>query len=345
MAAEDSTFYAALFEDAECTKRVTEIKSLEFRKSSSSTVTFENLEPGTYYAAETDANGTVLSVGALETGDFYLASYGQGQELTVIKDETAELSFENQFTSLPDFGFYLEGQLTVTKQLFAADGEAMESDETFYAGVFDDPSFETLSGSVYQNIVPISLEGASEASVTIPVVMPASGEITLYVTEVDETGTPVTELEDFGYEVTLSETEVTLTKALYSCKVVIENREIPEPETTEETEPETKAETEPESEPETKVTRDNPETEPETMAETESETESETLAETEPETKIETEPATQAQTQPTTVSETETAKAVKTGDETPIELYVLLFAAAAVTLLAAEEKRRRGKKA
>jgi pilin isopeptide linkage protein len=337
MAAEDSTFYAALFEDAECTKRVTEIKSLEFKKSSSATVTFEDLEPGTYYAAETDANGTVLSTGMIETGDFYLAVFADGQELTVTKDETAELSFENQFTSLPDFGFYLEGVLTVTKQLLSSDGEAMESDETFYAGVFDDPTFETLSASVYQNIVPISLGGASEASVNIPVVMPASGEITLYVTEVDENGTPVAESDDFAYEVTLSETEVTLTKALYAGEVTIVNREVPEDET----------------EPETKVTKEGPEPEPETEPETEpqttAETEPDTTAETESETMAETNPETQPQTKSTGTSGSSgtdtTAKTVKTGDETPTELYVILFAAAAIVLLAVEEKRRRGRKA
>jgi uncharacterized surface anchored protein len=322
MAAEDTTFYAALFEDAECTRRVTEIKPIEFKNSSSASVTFENLESGKkYYLSETDANGTAQLSGMLGTEDFYLAEYAQGQELTVNKAETSELSFENQFARLPEQGFYLEGVLTVTKQLLGADGEALESDETFYAGIFDDASFETLSTSVYQNIVPISLAGASEASVTIPVVMPSSGEITLYVTEVDETGTPVADLDDFGYEVMLSETEVTLTRTLYAGEVVIVNSEIPEPET----EPETEimVQTEPETESET-----------ETIAQTESETE--TMEQTEPETKQETEPK--------TTTQTEAAKSVKTGDDTPTELYVLLFAAAAVTLLI-EEKRRRGRKA
>jgi pilin isopeptide linkage protein len=306
LAAEDSTFYAALFEDADCTERATEIKAIEFRKSSSGTVTFDRLEIGKkYYVAETDANGTVISAGALETGDFYMAEFADGQELTVKKDEIAELTFENQFSTLPQLGFYLEGALTITKKLLGADGEAATSDETFYAGIFDDASFETLSNSVAQNIVPLSLGGASEVSVTVPVVMPESGEITIYVTEVDENGTPVADSDDFGYEVTLSQTEVTLTKAKYAGEVTITNLE--------------------KAEPEPKDAKTGEETE------TETETETNAVAETE--------------TNATTTTATEkAAESVKTGDDTPMELYVLLLAGSAVLLLI-EEKRRRSRRA
>ena len=53
--AKDMTFYAALFADAECTIPASDVKALEFKNASSSTVTFINLDLGrTYYVSETD---------------------------------------------------------------------------------------------------------------------------------------------------------------------------------------------------------------------------------------------------------------------------------------------------
>jgi hypothetical protein len=367
MAADYAIFYTALFEDAGCTRRVSDIRTLEYENASSSTVTFENLEAGkTYYAAETDANGFVMDQGALLTGEMYAAQYADGQELVIAKDETAELTFVNTFFSIPT-GYYLEGELTITKELLGADGEAMESDETFYAGIFADASFETLSNIVSQNIVALSLNGASQVSAMVRVVMPESGTITLYVTEVDETGTPVDESRDFAYEVSVSETEVTLTTAEYASEVIITNSEIAEPET----EPETKEErigneptTEPETTPDTEE-ETTPATEPATEPETTPATEPETTPATEPETTLETEPETAPETEPQTQAETEsettptpttstnkpsgtstpsqntTSQSVKTGDSTPITLYAALFAAAVIVLLVVAEERRR----
>jgi hypothetical protein len=311
MAADSAAFYTALFEDADCTRRVSDIKTLEYKNASSSTVTFENLEAGkTYYAAETDANGTVISQGELVTGELYLAEFDGGQKVTVTKDGTAELTFVNEFFTIPT-GYYLEGELTVTKELLKADGEAATSDETFYAGIFADASFETLSDAVSQNIVALSLNGASQASKVVHVVMPESGTITLYVTEVDETGTPVDKVEEFPYEVSVSQTEVTLTTAEYASEVVITNSEIPAPET----------------KPESNSGR----------SASEPETESETTPATEPETQAAT-PSTSSTTPSQTTAASQT---VKTGDQTPITLYVALFAAAAIALLITAEARRR----
>ena len=51
----NETFYVVLFEDAECTQRVSKVKKLNFKNESASSVSFEDLEPGkTYYVAETD---------------------------------------------------------------------------------------------------------------------------------------------------------------------------------------------------------------------------------------------------------------------------------------------------
>jgi pilin isopeptide linkage protein len=307
LAADDASFYVALFEDAACTKRVSEIKTLTFQASSSDTEEFQNLEIGkTYYLSETDENGTAIAQGTLLTGEIYVADYTDGQKFTAQKDEAAELSFNNEFFTLPS-GFYLEGELTITKKYYGADGEAKDSDEVFYAGIYEDPDFTQPAENVSENVVALSLNGASEASTVVRVSMPDSGTTTLYVTEVDETGTPVANAEDFQYTVSVDNPEVTLTTTEFAAEVVITNTELTPDET--ETEPE---------EPDSELTTE-PETEPET----------------EPKTTLTTEPKT------TPATESETTKSVKTGDETPIETYVILLAASAVILLIAEERKRR----
>jgi hypothetical protein len=309
---------------------VTEIKELEFRNASSAAVTFQNLEIGKkYYVGETDANGTVIRQGTLETGELFMAEFAQGQELTVKEDGTAELSFENQFFTLPA-GFYMEGELTITKKLLGTDGKAKKSDETFYAGIFEDASFEHLSETVSESIVAISLEGASEASATVQVSIPNSGESILYVTEVDETGTPVAGTPGFQYQVTVSKTEIIITSAAYKAEVIITNREV------QETEPETELGSEPGTGLET-----NPETEPDTGLETNPESEPDTELETNPESESDTRPKTELDTEPETHLESDTIKeSVKTGDSTPIEIYMILFAVSAILLLIIEEKHR-----
>jgi pilin isopeptide linkage protein len=318
MAAYRDYYYVALFEDEACTKRVTSVRTLEFICASYADTVFQNLEVGkTYYVSETDKNGTALRNGVLETGEIYSAYYSSGQEFTVQKDTTAELSFDNQFLTLPQY-YYLEGILTITKKVEGADGQPENSNDIFYVGIYSDPSYTQLADNVSENVVAISLNGSSEASASIYVALPDKGSSTLYVTEIDETGKPVEQDSSFPYQLTVSQNEVTLTMLDdYLKDVVLTNREYPE--TEEETEPETEWITEPETTPET-----------------------------EPETVLETEPQTQPQTSPATRTETEaqsetTAKSVKTGDQTPIELYILLLGASAVVILIGEGYRRHRK--
>jgi hypothetical protein len=310
LAASDNVFYVALFEDPECTRRVSEIKTLTFKNASFNTAEFNNLEIGrTYYVGETDENGSVIDNGMLETGEIFLTEFVAGQELTAEKGHPTEFSFENQFYTIPA-GFYLESELTITKKLVDEDGEDKNSDETFYAGIFDDAAFEQLSDAVPENIVALSLNGESEVSVTMPVAMSESGSRILYVTEVDETGTPVENVEDFPYQVEISDTEVTFTTTGYKAEVIITNCE-------------------------------NPEKDPVAQSEIKQETPTVTPEEIQ----VTTEPETDNTTQIDAGQETETAaQSVKTGDDTPAEFYMLLFAASAsISLLLIEERRRRKK--
>ena len=57
----EATFYVSLFEDEAMTKRVGDVQPVSFGTAqATSSVTFDKLQRGTYYVAETDASGNVL---------------------------------------------------------------------------------------------------------------------------------------------------------------------------------------------------------------------------------------------------------------------------------------------
>jgi hypothetical protein len=294
--AEDEVFYVALYEDPECTHRISEILPLGFKMASSVTATFDGLEPNkTYYLGEADVNGINLVSGEVDDGTIFTTNFIQGQAVTAsTKAGAASLKFLNEFYEIPH-NFYREGELTITKKLVNANGEAQTASDTFYAGIFADPQFTTLSDQVSTNILALQLGGASEVSGTVAVVLPENETIHLYVTEVDANGTPVSQNPDFAYEVTVDGSAVSLDEQNTSAAVTITNQLEP-----------TDAESTPEK------NKDG--------------TTSETNASS----------GTTSQTGSTTT-------AAKTGDETPIEFYFLLFAVSAIVLLTVEVRRRRRK--
>ena len=158
----DATFYVALYADEACTKRISEIMPLVFKKASSATVTFTNVEIGrTYYVGECDANGVNFVSGVMAGNVAYAAIFANGNKATVTEaDGTATVYFENQFATIPD-GFYKEGILTITKKLLGSDKKAKNSNEVFYAGIFSDAAYTQLSGDVSENIVALDLAGGS----------------------------------------------------------------------------------------------------------------------------------------------------------------------------------------
>jgi pilin isopeptide linkage protein len=327
--ARDQVFYVALYEDPECTYRVTEIKALEFKMASEVTAVFDGLEPGTtYYIGESDGNGVSIESGKVDDGTIFYTDFVQGQEVTAaVQAEAPDIQFENDFLSIPK-EFYREGQVVVTKKLVDVDGNAAVSFETFYAGIFADPEFTTLSDQVLTSVLELQLNGASEVSGTIRVVLTENMTMNLYVTEVDANGIPVSQDADFAYDVTVEGSSVSLDASNSIAETTIINQELPE-------------ETEPESSPEPTP---RTETESETTPQTESETESETQTELQTELQTETQTSPQTEKQTTSQTDKQTQTSVKTGDETPVTLYVTLLAAAAVILLATLELKRRKNK-
>ena len=229
LAARDQTFYVALYSDKECTQRVSDVKALVFKNADASTVVFsENIKAGkTYYIAECTQDGTSQTIGALADGTVYEAVFGNGNSTTVTEaNGTTTVSFENVFSSFPPDGFYKQGQLTITKKVLGADGGTRNSNEVFYAGIFDDVAHTQLSQQVEQNIIKLDMDGGYEVSEIINVGLAQSGaKVTLYVTETDSNGKPIAGSEGFGYKVTVSADSVTFDETNMTAEVVITNQE------------------------------------------------------------------------------------------------------------------------
>ena len=227
--AKDMTFYAALFADAECTIPASDVKALEFKNASSSTVTFTNLDLGrTYYVSETDVTGKAIDSGMTPDEKVYVPVYPQGQAITVTEDGAkSSITFENQFSEWPD-GFYKIATLNVTKKLLGADGNALESDEIFYAGIFDDKECTTLSTRTEKNILTLDLAGGSTVSESTQAAVIPDESFTLYVAETDAEGNLVGGTDGFRYAVTVENGNVLFDENNLNAEVTIINQKQPE---------------------------------------------------------------------------------------------------------------------
>ena len=92
------------------------------------------------------------------------------------------------FSSFPPDGFYKQGQLTITKKVLGADGGTRNSNEVFYAGIFDDKECTTLSTRTEKNILTLDLAGGSTVSESTQAVVIPDESFTLYVAETDAEG-------------------------------------------------------------------------------------------------------------------------------------------------------------
>lgn len=301
----DQIFYVALYSDEACEQRVSEVKEIVFKNNSVSSVKFTDLEVNQkYYVAECDAEGKAQTKGALADGTVYQARFNDGNSVTVTEPNgTQTVYFDNVFVKKPD-GFYVEGNLTITKKLVGADGNAKKDNETFYAGIFADENHTTLSDKVSQNIVPLKLNDTSEVSSVIKVGLEDNETTTLYIAETDVNGKPVAGTSDFAYKVSVSATSVVFDSVNTAATVVITNTEPEKEKTTEEKE----EKEEPEKETTQKTT-----------------------------TSQKTSQGSSAQTKSVTYSTT----SPKTGDDTPIALYVVLLLAAAAVILTGIKKHNK----
>ena len=215
----DYTFYTALFADEACTERVSSVKALNVAGSYTTSVTFDNLQYGTYYVAETDKNGNAISQGEFIES---IEIIDGKAELTPNK-ATAKSTIINHITGLEP-GYYMDGDITVDKKVLI-NGKAGKVNDTFYFALFTDAEMTMLSDA---GIKALRLDNAAEGTVIFEDL--PYGEY--YLAETDMNGNPVD--SSFEYGVTISS----------YCKIDGENSSISKTVINEKEEKEEESETE-----------------------------------------------------------------------------------------------------
>ena len=195
------TYYAALFADKARTQKVSDVKEITVSGLNGS-VSFSNLEKGTYYLAETDEYGNVLSASDIH-GTECKIEYSDGGKVSV-SASSAQAVIKNVYSSLPK-GYRHTATLTITKKLQTASGEAQTDTKTFYAGIYRKKDFSDTP-----TVVALDLKNASEASAKRRILLSSSNEVKYYVAEVDKSGKRITDEASFGYTIQVDQPEVTL---------------------------------------------------------------------------------------------------------------------------------------
>lgn len=220
---EELTFYVGLFNDEACTDQVegTTDQPLRFYNDRTATATFENLTTDkTYYIAETDGQGNVVTTVSEGRGIIFYANYPDGQQVSITRFEPeSEISFRNMTYGLPD-EYYYGGILSITKKTVKGTKDYNTTD-VFYAGIFNDANFTSLN-----QVVKLEMNGGS--TVTVPfetyIGLEEGDTVTYYVTETDENGTPLN-ADEQAFKMTLDKEggKVVLTTSASEDGVVITN--------------------------------------------------------------------------------------------------------------------------
>ena len=164
---------------------------LSYDHTSSASGTFEDIKPGTYYVAETDAEGTPIKESAEYITDLYSKN-----AVTVEEGKTADLAYTNRYVNWLD-GNYFEGKLRIEKEVVNEKGDPEPVDDVFFAGLFVDENYSEPAVEYVENIlVPIDMQESAAAYVEIPIFFtPEHETVTLYVDESFDEGDE--ELYDF----------------------------------------------------------------------------------------------------------------------------------------------------
>ncbi len=206
--AEDAVYYVALFEDKDCTVRVSAVESITFSNAGTASATFAELDlDTTYYIAETDEYGEVLEKGTTSDNVVYIPVYPSDTSVTLTAaDNEAEFSFSNEFYELPG-QYYYGGELTITK-LTVMGGEAYATDGVFYARVFSDSAYMTP----VSDVVTLDMGGSSSVTVIVEVSVGSSEDDsqTYYVTETDSSGNPLNTDMTLSFTMSVDKTSVTM---------------------------------------------------------------------------------------------------------------------------------------
>lgn len=176
------TFYVALFSDADCEKRVSDVKELRCEGTWSAYTVFEYLKDGIYYVAVTDEDGNKLD-------SLNITGSGVKYEISAAKKTVGAVITNNIETPGDDF-LNTRHDITVTKNV-TIKGKAIPDtfNGTFYASLFTDPYY---TYRVDQMTVDLQVEKGQSVSSAFTSL--ANG--TYYVAETDYETTEVDEEND-----------------------------------------------------------------------------------------------------------------------------------------------------
>ena len=171
-------YYVTLYSDKDCTKKI-ETKTIAVTAGTTGSATFSGLTPGkTYYAVETDKDGTAIS--ANSDSAVKITGYTFDDESSTLGAQAVTLAdTANAAKTVEITNAYTQnkGSLKITKTAAGA-GDVTK---TFYAGIFSDAECTKLIGSAHA----IEVKNGKTGSVTVTD-LPA-GE-TYYIAETDKDG-------------------------------------------------------------------------------------------------------------------------------------------------------------
>jgi len=190
-------------------------RTIHFTGSSSGTATYENLPAGTYYLFELK-DGDPLPVGEILVNDqdIEFANYidttsGSGNEIHLDVSEQATAAgaqVDNLYYDMPD-GYFKSGELDLYKEVRRG-SQAIEVDETFYAGIYHVDGAQ--EGGAEELVTVKELKLFESVPVEVPLVDEGSGYTLFHVVEmtknangefvpVDDSFSYYVEISDGGY--------------------------------------------------------------------------------------------------------------------------------------------------
>ncbi|MBQ1492869.1 MAG: Cna B-type domain-containing protein, partial [Blautia sp.] len=156
---------------------------------------FVSLPAGAYRIFESDAQGTIRTPTAYET-----SLDAGGDMITIDPGYTKYQDVKHVYEVFPA-GNYVQGQLSITKEVYNKDNAPRHTDETFYVGIFKDREHKELAENLVDSpILSIEMENQSEQTSFVWLrLTPETSEYQFYLAEVDEEGNPVVTGPDFPY--------------------------------------------------------------------------------------------------------------------------------------------------
>lgn len=237
MEAKDAVYKVGLFLDAkgEIPFRNDYIKEIRIVNAHSGTATWSNVPDNKYYVIELDDNDAPLEINStieVEQGKtFYYnvtdTNNNESNEVVISQDNSTEsVSYVNNYFSYIPNGFSLRGYISIEKKVLI-NGNEDTVEDTFYAGVFKEDSDGTLE--LVENT-----ELRQNGSVTVEVSFEADTEpdsVIYTVMETDKDGNPIDQ-NTFPYKVS-GEGDIILNKdENYENSMTITNRQDTEPDPT-----------------------------------------------------------------------------------------------------------------